>query len=457
MSKNQRPWIKGLVIALGASVIFTVCLGLFMALTLLIVSMEEGGGTLSGQSVSLTLAIVLLSQGAGFHAGAITLSIVPLLLTFLLIWLIARLTKMLSTSPKAYVTGLLLWGAIMWVFTQNIAVTLKDPIWMVMLKTALVFSIGFLCGALPKSKLMKRCIEFVRRNISDRMAIAFKLGFANTLALLLGYLAIGFITVMVWVITNQSAMVRVFHMADMQTGSRIMTTLCTLAWLPNLCLWAISWLFGSGFSIGDLAGFSLWNDHASGLPAVPVFAIFPQAVSNDTLRIFLISIPLLCGFVIGVVELFLPRCFAIGAGKPDEPVKIGRIIGQFVYPILSFFLTSALMALLMNILFGLSSGALGMHRLAHVGVDSAASSRVVCLPSALGFSSAWLFSVVVVAMVFAMRLFFGYLRAQGKINENGNDSVGDEADTGSDIPDSSKTSVSSAASDSTSEEETEIP
>lgn len=457
MSKNQRPWIKGLVIALGTSVIFTVCLGLFMALTLLIVSMEEGGGTLSGQSVALTLAIVLLSQGASFHAGAITLSIVPLLLTFMLIWLIAWLTKVLSTSLKAYVTGLLLWVAIMWVFTQNIAVILQDPIWMVMLKTALVFSIGSLFGALPQSKLMKRCVEFVRSNISDRMSIALKLGFVNTIVLLLGYLVIGLITVLVWVVTNQSAMVRVFHMAGMQTGSRIMTTLCTLAWLPNLCLWAISWLFGSGFSIGDLAAFSLWNDHAAGLPAVPVFAIFPQAVSNDTLRIFLISIPLLCGFAIGVVELFLPRCFAIGAGKPGEPVRIGRIIGQFIYPILSFFLTSALMALVMNILFGLSSGALGVHRLAHVGVDSAASSRVVCLPSALGFSSAWLLSVVVVAMVFAMRLFFGYLRAQGKLNESGNDTAGDEADNGGGVSDSPAASVSSAASDSTSEEETEIP
>lgn len=457
MSKNQRPWIKGVLIALGGSVIFTVCLGLFMALTLLVVSMEEGGGTLSGQSVPLTLAIVLLSQGASFRAGAITLSIVPLFLMVLLIWLIAWLTKVLSGNPKAYVTGLLLWVAIMWVFTQNVAVILEDPIWLVMVKTAIVFTVGFLCGALPQSKFMKRCVTFIRDNISNRLTVALKLGLTNTIALLLGYLTIGFITVMVWVVTNQSAMVRVFHLANMQTGSRIMTTICTLAWLPNLCLWAISWLFGSGFTIGDLASFTLWNDHAAGLPAVPIFAIFPQAVSNDVLRVCFISIPLVCGLLIGAVELFLPRCFAIGAGKPEEPLNIGRIIGQFIYPILSFFLTSALMALLMNILFGLSSGALGQHRLAHVGVDSAASSRVVCLPTALGFSFAWLLSVVVVAMVFAMRLFFGYLRAQGKTNENGNDGTDENSDIGNAVSTSSTTSASLSAAGSTPEDETEIP
>lgn len=437
--------------------IFTVCLGFFTALTLLIVSMEEGGGTLSNQSVPLTLAIVLLSQGASFRAGAITLSIVPLLLTVLLIWLLAWLTKVFSGSPKAYVTGLLLWVAIMWVFTQNVAVILQDSVWLVIGKTAMVFTVGFLCGSLPQSPLMKRCVKFIRANISQRLAVTLKLGLVNTLALLLGYLAIGLITVIVWIITNQSAMMRVFDMTNMQTGSRIMTTICTLAWLPNLCLWAISWLFGSGFSVGDLASFTLWNDHAAGLPAVPVFAIFPQAVSNDLLRICFISIPFICGFAISIIELFLPRCFAIGAGKPEEPVRMGKIIGQFIYPILSFFLTSALMALLMNILFGLSSGALGQHRLAHVGVDSVASSRVACLPSALGFSIAWLLSVVIVAMVFAMRLFFGYLRTQGKISENGTDISDGDHDIeveGSDS-DAPFSSFPSSVTGSTSEDETQ--
>ncbi|WEV52250.1 DUF6350 family protein [Bifidobacterium sp. ESL0704] len=457
MSTHQRPWFKGILIALGASVIFTVCLGFFMALTLLVVSMEEGGGTLSNDSVPLTLAIVLLSQGAGFRAGAITLSVVPLLLTVLLIWLIAWLTKVLSRSLQAYVSGILLWTAIMWVFAQNVAVILQDPVWLVMLKTAMVFSVGFLCGALPQSQTMKRCVKFVRDSVSDRLALSLKLGFANTAVLLLGYFAIGLVTLIVWVVTNQSAMLRVFHMANMQTGSRILTTICTLAWLPNLCLWALSWLFGSGFAIGDLASFTLWNDHAAGLPAVPVFAIFPQAVSNDMLRIGFISIPLVCGFLIGVIELFLPRCFAIGAGKPDEPVNVGKIIVQFLYPMLSFFLTSALMSLCVNVLFGLSSGALGQHRLAHVGVDSAASSRVVCLPSALGFSAAWLLSVVVVALVFAMRLFFGYLRAQGKMGAN--ETHGSHGDTDNDafVPDVSNSSVSSSATGLAPEDETEIP
>ena len=48
---------------------------------LLVISMEEGGDNLSAFSVPLTEALVLLSQGIGFKTDAITLTIVPLLLT----------------------------------------------------------------------------------------------------------------------------------------------------------------------------------------------------------------------------------------------------------------------------------------------------------------------------------------------------------------------------------------
>ena len=60
---------------------------------LLVISMEEGGDNLSAFSVPLTEALVLLSQGIGFKTDVITLTIVPLLLTVLLIALIAQLAR----------------------------------------------------------------------------------------------------------------------------------------------------------------------------------------------------------------------------------------------------------------------------------------------------------------------------------------------------------------------------
>ena len=98
MMANLKYWLKGLAVAALSMVVYAGALGCYIALMLLVISMEEGGDNLSAFSVSLTEAVVLLSQGNGFKTGSITLTIMPLLLTVLLIALIASLAKRVGTS-----------------------------------------------------------------------------------------------------------------------------------------------------------------------------------------------------------------------------------------------------------------------------------------------------------------------------------------------------------------------
>ena len=84
-------------------------------------------------------------------------------------------------------------------------------------------------------------------------------------AILSIYLAIGLITVIVWLVRNHAAVVSLFDLSGMETGSRILTTVAMLIWLPNVIIWAVSWLFG-GFAIGDLASFTVWLGQSKELP-----------------------------------------------------------------------------------------------------------------------------------------------------------------------------------------------
>ena len=70
----------------------------------------------------------------------------------------------------------------------------------------------------------------------------------------------------------------------MENGSRILTTVAMLIWLPNVMLWAVSWLFGGGFAIGDLASFTLWLGQSKELPAIPVFGILPEPIADNLWR-----------------------------------------------------------------------------------------------------------------------------------------------------------------------------
>lgn len=61
----------------------------------------------------------------------------------------------------------------------------------------------------------------------------------SVLGLLLeaAYLLVGLIVVVFWAISNQSSIAKLYELSGMQNGSRILTTISMLAWLPNLMIW----------------------------------------------------------------------------------------------------------------------------------------------------------------------------------------------------------------------------
>ncbi len=140
-----RQWVRGAIVALASMAIYAVALGCYTALMLLVVSMEEGGDNLTVGTTSLTQAVVLLSEGSGFRTDSFTLTITPLLLTILLIWLInALIMRIKAYGPHAYVAGLIVWLGLNEAFRQSVHLGLVDDQWLVLLKAAIVFSIGFL-------------------------------------------------------------------------------------------------------------------------------------------------------------------------------------------------------------------------------------------------------------------------------------------------------------------------
>ena len=122
----------------------------------------------------------------------------------------------------------------------------------------------------------------------------------------------------------------------MQNGSRILTTISMLAWLPNLMIWAVSWAFGAGFSIGDLAEFTLWTGQGDGLPALPLFGMMPQAVETDWVRIALMCIPLASAFATGMVVMLFNKGFHIRVGESGRNIDVKRVVLSFAIRLLLF-------------------------------------------------------------------------------------------------------------------------
>lgn len=406
MPRHLKEWFMGAAAAVTCIAVYAIALGFFLSLTLLVASMEEGGGNLSDSAPVLTQAIILLSQGVGFSAGSVTLTLMPLMLTGLLIALLATLVQRLNAiSWRSGTSGAVLWLVVMLLMANGLSLTLSDPLWLIAIKSLAIYTLGYSFGAIPRSSWPGILCRWWRERVSSRLRQALRSGFFLGFSILAGYLLIGVVTVLLWTVTNYQAMGRVFQLSGMQIGSRILTTICSLAWLPNLCLWATSWVFGAGFSIGDVGTFTLWTGESTSLPPLPVFGLLPSAVSNDTTRMTLISIPFAVGVIVGLLALLLGRGFAIRFVAPRDGRRglIDMLI-NLAYAAGAFCLAGTVLALGAAAMFQLSVGSLGRQRLRHIGVDVISSTRAVGHPTALGLLSAWLLVAVGIAGGYGVRL-----------------------------------------------------
>ena len=403
MMANLKYWLKGLAVAALSMVVYAGALGCYIALMLLVISMEEGGDNLSAFSVSLTEAVVLLSQGNGFKTGSITLTIMPLLLTVLLIALIASLAKRVGTSLSGCVAGTIGWVLINVFFANSLDIKLVDTTGVVAVKTAIVFVLGYAIAAIPESPLTKRDLDWISEHVSSPVRKTVTIGVALGVLLITVYLVIGLIVVLYWAFSNQSAMVKLYELSGMQNGSRILTTIAMIAWIPNIAIWAISWVFGAGFSIGDLAEFTMWSGQGSALPSLPIFGLLPQAIETNWIRIALMCVPLALACAAGMVVMLFNKGFHIRVGNSDQQTDVKRVVLGFAYPAGAFCISCTVVSVCSSLLFAISSGALGSKHLAHIGVDVISSTRKIGQPTAVGLFSSWLLTLVAVSMFFGIR------------------------------------------------------
>ena len=66
MMANLKYWLKGLAVAALSMVVYAGALGCYIALMLLVISMEEGGDNLSACSVSSRPSFCIMPEASAF-------------------------------------------------------------------------------------------------------------------------------------------------------------------------------------------------------------------------------------------------------------------------------------------------------------------------------------------------------------------------------------------------------
>jgi hypothetical protein len=141
----------------------------------------------------------------------------------------------------------------------------------------------------------------------------------------------------------------------LQTGivGGVALTLGQLALLPNLVLWAASWLVGPGFALGTGSSVSPLGTTVGPIPSVPVLGILPQGALD--LGFLGILVPVVVSFVAAVA--LSPRVARVPEPEARRwPWFLAAGLGMGVVG-----------AVVLSLLALLSGGAAGPGRLADVG------------------------------------------------------------------------------------------
>ncbi|SDL38209.1 DUF6350 family protein [Tessaracoccus oleiagri] len=139
-----------------------------------------------------------------------------------------------------------------------------------------------------------------------------------------------------------------------------------LIYLPNLVLWAVSWLLGAGVTLGDGSLLSLVISDVGMLPAIPALGAVPEPGLASQGNLWWLAIGVVAGALAAlVVTLARPRA------RFDETALVGALSG-------------VLAGLLVTAAASVASGGLGTDRLAHIGART--GQLAVFAPTLLGLA-----------------------------------------------------------------------
>lgn len=246
---------------------------------------------LAGASTPVVITIALL----GFS-----------LLTVLLGVRAGRRVAETSHALLGTLASLATFGAASLVVTFSaLQVVARPSLWQGTLLPTLVFAVGLLIGSQVVSS-KSRVVGPLRRWILGwpahvRTIIATSLrGGAIAAA---GLLTISSIVTMLAIVTSYAEIIRLYEALHTEVLGGVAVTLGQLALLPNVVVWAASWLIGPGFAIGAGSTVSPLATSLGPIPGIPLLGALP---SGDFAFGFLgLLAPVVVGFL--VAAAFGPR------------------------------------------------------------------------------------------------------------------------------------------------------
>jgi hypothetical protein len=303
----------------------------------------------------------LVAASVGFEGAGESFPVTIAALGFGLLTLLLaqRAGRRIAETPHRLVgigTALIVFFGISLGVTLSALHPLARPsIWQGALLPTLVFALGLGIGSeIARARLRGQRTQekesavtrLIDRVPADIRLVAGQVLRGGTVAVAL-VMAAAAVATTVLIATSYGSIIALYEGIHAGVLGGVTLTLGQLAFIPNLVVWAASWLVGPGFALGTGSSVSPLGTSLGPVPAVPMFGALP---AGDLAFGFLgLLVPVLAGLLAGLMVRS-----RLGDRSTLELVGIGAGIGVFG-------------GALLGALAAASAGALGPGRLVDVG------------------------------------------------------------------------------------------
>jgi hypothetical protein len=322
-------------------------------------------------ATAVAAGLWLLGQGVPLDAGAGTITLIPLGLGAL-----ALFTVYVSAKRSALPSAGAWWGGTVMsvvVTTALAALTGSSTAGGATARIALAALAGLVVGGGGMALGMLGGSDGftaagLGRRLDPHVPDVLRLGLRAGGVAVAGAVAAAAVLTGVWVVAGRATSDDIVSSLDPGWVGGSVLAVAQLALLPNLVLWALAWIAGPGFAVGQDTVFSMAATQAGPLPAVPVLGALPG--------------PDWSGPAAQWLPVALVGCGALAGWYAWRELEPGRVRWLDVAWIVAGIAVAT--GFVVGLLEWWASGAVGPGRLSEVGADPLLVGVTVAAEAAVG-------------------------------------------------------------------------
>ncbi|MGV8977030.1 MAG: DUF6350 family protein [Cellulomonas sp.] len=292
-------WVGGLLAGLQGALLSLLIVVLPIVTAYVVTSADPtNAGVPWTRPVAFGGAVWLLAHGVPLTVAGDVLTLTPLGLTLLAVftcYVSARRSG--NATVQSWAAGVGGYTAI----TVAVALLVRASVAGALLAAlgAVVVSGLGLAGGLTR-RPEARPLRDVLRPVWSRISAPIRTGAAaGTLAAALLLVAAA-VTVVLWVLAGRTTIAAIIGSLGLDPVGGGVLAVAEVAYVPNLVVWALSWLAGPGFQVGTGTSFSGAAVVSGPLPAIPLLGALPQPDAAGGLLAAAPLVLVVAGVVAGV-------------------------------------------------------------------------------------------------------------------------------------------------------------